>query len=132
MQPKPNRKPPFALRALAAFGVTLCLLFLLLLGAYALPGGPVRAQLVSSAAAVQEEGLYPAFFGCKLFQMDNYTDTLMLFEAATADETDPLTAMMTNTAYSVDNFETLADDLQTYLAARGWSLSPTHGTGTGI
>ena len=124
MQPKPNRKPPFALRALAAFGVTLCLLFLLLLGAYALPGGPVRAQLVSSAAAVQEEGLYPAFFGCKLFQMDNYTDTLMLFEAATADETDPLTAMMTNTAYSVDNFETLADDLQTYLAARETGADP--------
>ncbi|WP_300364831.1 hypothetical protein [uncultured Subdoligranulum sp.] len=124
MQPKPNRKPPFALRALAAFGVTLCLLFLLLLGAYALPGGPVRAQLVSSAAAVQAEGLYPAFFGCKLFQMDNYTDTLMLFEAATADETDPLTAMMTNTAYSVDNFETLADDLQIYLAARETGADP--------
>ena len=50
--------------------------------------------------------------------MDNYTDTVMLFEAASADETAPLTAMMTNTAYNVDNFETLADDLAAYLAAR--------------
>lgn len=50
--------------------------------------------------------------------MDNYTDTLMLMEAASADETDPLTAMMTNTAYNVDNFETLGEDLAAYLEAR--------------
>ena len=33
-----NQKPPFALRALAAFAVTLTALFVLLLAAYALPG----------------------------------------------------------------------------------------------
>lgn len=33
-----NQKPPFALRALAAFAVTLAALFVLLLAAYALPG----------------------------------------------------------------------------------------------
>lgn len=90
-------------------------LFLLLFAAYALPGEPVRANVYRSVPLLQREGLYPAFFGFKLFQMDNYTDTIMLFEAATADETPPLTAMMTNTAYNVDNFETLPDDLQTYL-----------------
>ena len=37
-----NQKPPFALRALAAFAVTLAALFVLLLAAYALPGEPVR------------------------------------------------------------------------------------------
>lgn len=113
-----NRKPPFALRALAAFGVTLVLLFVLLLGAYALPGEPVRAHLADSAETIIDEGLYPSYFGFKLFQMDNYTDTLMLIEAASADETDPLTAMMTNTAYNVDNFETLGEDLAAYLEAR--------------
>ena len=116
-QPQKTRLP-FALRALAVLGVTLALLFALLLGAYALPGAPVRAHLVPSAATIVDEGLYPAFFGFKLFQMDNYTDTLMLMEAATADETGPLTAMMTNTAYNVDNFETLGGDLAAYLAAR--------------
>ena len=116
-QPQKARLP-FALRALAVFGVTLALLFALLLGAYALPGAPVRAHLVPSAATIVDEGLYPAFFGFKLFQMDNYTDTLMLMEAATADETGPLAAMMTNTAYNVDNFETLGEDLAAYLAAR--------------
>ena len=52
--------------------------------------------------------------------MDNYTDTIMLTEAASADEAPPLTAMMTNTAYNVDNFETLADDLQWYIE-RDWA-----------
>ncbi len=52
--------------------------------------------------------------------MDNYTDTLMLFEAASADELPPLQAMMTNTAYNVDNFETLADDLAWYIE-KDWS-----------
>lgn len=113
-----TRKPPFALRALAAFAVTVGLLFLLLLGACALPGAPVRQNLADSARTIMQEGLYPSYFGFKLFQMDNYTDTLMLMEAASADETDPLTAMMTNTAYNVDNFETLGEDLATYLQAR--------------
>ena len=113
-----TRKPPFALRALAAFAATVGLLFLLLLGAYALPGAPVRQNLADSAQTIIQEGLYPSYFGFKLFQMDNYTDTLMLMEAASADETDPLTAMMTNTAYNVDNFETLGEDLAAYLQAR--------------
>ena len=105
-------------RAAAVFVLTLAVLFVLLLGAFALPGEPVRKNLARSVPLLQQEGLYPEFFGFKLFQMDNYTDTVMLFEAASADETDPLTAMMTATAYNVDNFETLQDDLAAYLDAR--------------
>lgn len=108
-------KRPFALRAALAWLVTLAVLFALLLGAYALPGAPVRARIARSIPLLEQEGLYPEFFGFKLFQMDNYTDTIMLFEAATADESDPLTAMMTNTTYNVDNFETMHLDLQQYL-----------------
>ena len=102
-----NQKPPFALRALASF-VTLAALFVLLLAAYALPGEPVRDHVYDSAVKITGEGLYPEYLNFKLFQMDNYTDTIMLTEAASADEAPPLTAMMTNTAYNVDNFETLA------------------------
>lgn len=108
----------FLARAAAVLLGGIAALFVLLLGAYALPGGPVRAHLVPSAALIEREGLYPEYFGFKLFQMDNYTDTLMLFEAASADETDPLTAMMTNTAYNVENFETLGADLREYLVRR--------------
>ena len=110
-----QQKPPFPLRALAAFAVTLAALFALLLAAYALPGDRVRDHVYESAQTIAGEGLYPEYFGFKLFQMDNYTDTIMLTEAAAADEAPPLRAMMTNTAYNVDNFETLADDLQWYI-----------------
>lgn len=120
--PIPNRPRhaalQFAGRAVLSAAIALVLLFLLLLGAYALPGEPVRANIERSVPLLQEEGLYPEFFGFKLFQMDNYTDTIMLFEAASADETYPLQAMMTSTAYNVDNFETLPDDLAAYLDAR--------------
>ena len=119
MQPKPTpRTPAFLGRCALAFLLSWAALFLLLLGACALPGEPVRRNLARSVPGLQQEGMYPEYFGFKLFQMDNYTDTIMLFEAASADETDPLTAAMTNTAYNIDNFSTLADDLGTYLEAR--------------
>ncbi len=131
--PIPNRPRlaalQFAGRAVLSAAIALVLLFLLLLGAYALPGEPVRANIEQSVPLLQEEGLYPEFFGFKLFQMDNYTDTIMLFEAASADETSPLQAMMTSTAYNVDNFETLPDDLAAYLDARAEGKT---GTDTGL
>lgn len=131
--PIPNRPRhaalQFAGRAVLSAAIALVLLFLLLLGAYALPGEPVRANIERSVPLLQEEGLYPEFFGFKLFQMDNYTDTIMLFEAASADETSPLQAMMTSTAYNVDNFETLPDDLAAYLDARA---EGKNGTDTGL
>ena len=108
----------FMLRAALVLVCTVAVLFALLLSACALPGAPVRAHLVPSAALIEREGLYPEYLGFKLFQMDNYTDTLMLFAAASADETDPLTAMMTNTVYDPDNFETLGADLREYLTRR--------------
>ncbi len=113
----------FAGSAVGVLLATVGVLFLLLLGAYALPGGAVRGNIVRSVPLLQQEGLYPEFFGFKLFQMDNYTDTVMLFEAASADETPPLTAMMTNTAYNVDNFTTLPQDLAVYLDARASGTS---------
>ena len=119
MQPRKVSAPAFLARAALAFFTSWAVLFLLLLGAYALPGAPVRQNIARSAPHAAARRAVPTeFFGFKLFQMDNYTDTVMLFEAASADETRPLTAMMTNTAYNVDNFETLADDLAAYLAAR--------------
>lgn len=110
--------PAFLGRAAAAFAVSFALLFVLLFAAYCVPGAPVRRNIARSVPLLQQEGLYPEYFGFKLFQMDNYTDTIMLFEAATADETDPLTAMMRATTYNVDNFETMQDDLAGYLDAR--------------
>lgn len=118
MQQKSLSAPAFLGRAAAAFAATFVLLFVLLFAAYCVPGAPVRRNIARSVPLLQQEGLYPEYFGFKLFQMDNYTDTIMLFEAAAADETDPLTAMMVSTTYNVDNFTSMQDDLASYLEAR--------------
>lgn len=113
-----------AVRMLAAFGGTLAVLLVLLLAACALPDGAVLRQVRQSARTIASEGLYPEYLGCKLLQMDNYTDTVMLFEAAAMGESDPLHGAMQATAYNVDNFETLADDLIAYCDARLDQQSP--------
>lgn len=118
VQQNSRSAPAFLGRAAAAFLAAFALLFVLLFAACCVPGAPVRRNIARSVPLLQEEGLYPEYFGFKLFQMDNYTDTIMLFEAAAMDETDPLTAMMRGTTYNVDNFESMQDDLQTYLQAR--------------
>lgn len=43
-------------------------------GRAALPAQPVLEHVYDSAQTIQQEGLYPEYFGFKLFQMDNYTD----------------------------------------------------------
>ena len=83
-----NQKPPFALRAGGVrrdAGGAFCAAA----GGYALPGEPVRDHVYDSAAKIAGEGLYPEYLNFKLFQMDNYTDTIMLTEAASADEAPP-------------------------------------------
>ena len=129
------------LQLLAAFAATVAVLFVLLLGACALPAQPVLEHVYDSAQTIQQEGLYPEYFGFKLFQMDNYTDTIMLFEAAAMGEQNPLTAMMTATAYNVDNFERWPVTLLSIASAPfrcppvpkrqcSWCRSPMRGTGT--
>ena len=115
-----TQKNPFrqALRLLAVFAAALAILFALLLAACALPGEPVLRNVYKSSFTIQQEGLYPEYCGFKLFQMDNYTDTVMLFEAAAMSEQTPLKAAMTATAYNVENFETLGKDLELYCASR--------------
>ena len=85
MQQKSLSGPAFLGRAAAAFAVTFALLFVLLLAACCVPGAPVRRNIARSVPLLQQEGLYPEYGGFKLFQMDNYTDTIMLFEAAAMD-----------------------------------------------
>lgn len=118
MAKRPFSPAKFLLKALAVLAATVAALFVLLLAACALPGDAVLRNVYASTFTIQQEGLYPEYGGFKLFQMDNYTDTIMLFEAAAMSEQPPLTAAMTATTYNVDNFETMADDLQAYCAGR--------------
>ena len=56
------------LQLLAAFAATVAVLFVLLLGACALPAQPVLEHVYDSAQTIQQEGLYPEYFGFKLFR----------------------------------------------------------------
>ena len=67
----PTARHTTSLQLLAAFAATVAVLFVLLLGACALPAQPVLEHVYDSAQTIQQEGLYPEYFGFKLFQMDN-------------------------------------------------------------
>lgn len=59
---------------------------LLLIGVYCLPVAPIENHVNSSAEVFEAEGSYPSLFSWCTSRLDNYTDALMLLEAA--DDTD--------------------------------------------
>lgn len=59
---------------------------LLLFAVYCLPVDTIGLHVRSSAATIQGEGTYPSLYSWCQSQLDNFTDSIMLLEAA--DETD--------------------------------------------
>lgn len=101
---------------------TCCVVVLLLAGCYlgmclcsVLPNEPIQRHVLESCEQLSKEGLYPKFFGFKLFQMDNYTDTIMLFESVSIDEKDPVRSVMSNKIYKSEEYFNLVGDLKNYL-----------------
>lgn len=80
-----------------------------------LPNRPIQKHVLDSCEQLSKEGLYPKVLGFKLFQMDNFTDTIMLFESVSVDEKAPISTVMSNTIYISDNFFSLISDLKNYL-----------------
>ena len=80
-----------------------------------LPNKPIQRHVLDSCEQLSDEGLYPKFFGFKLFQMDNYTDTIMLFESVSIDETAPVQSIMSNKMYKSEDYFSLVEDLSNYL-----------------
>lgn len=54
----------------------------MLIGAYSLLIAPIENHVNSSAAIFEEEGAYPSLFSWSTSQLDNFTDAVMLLEAA--------------------------------------------------
>lgn len=101
---------------------TCCVVVLLLAVCYlgmclcsVLPNEPIQRHVLESCEQLSKEGLYPKFFGFKLFQMDNYTDTIMLFESVSIDEKDPVRSVMSNKIYKSEEYFNLVGDLKNYL-----------------
>lgn len=67
---------------------------LLLTAVYLLPTAPMEANLADSAATFESEGTYPVLFSWCTSQLDNYTDAIILQNAAHNSGAGPLTQAM--------------------------------------
>jgi hypothetical protein len=79
---------------------------------HTIPKEYLAKNVKKSALTIQNEGLYPRFFNFKLYQLDNYTDALMLNLAVSVDSKKPLEAAMINNYYNSGNFWDLAKDTE--------------------
>lgn len=66
----------------------------LLLAVYSLPTDPIEEHVRSSAVTIQEEGTYPRLYSWCNSQLDNWTDSIMLLEAADATDASALEKAM--------------------------------------
>jgi hypothetical protein len=94
------------------YSVLIVLFVLLIVVSHSIPKEYLSDNVKNSAITIQEEGLYPKFFNFKLYQLDNYTDALMLNLAVSADSKKPLEAGMINKYYNSGNFWDLAKDTE--------------------
>lgn len=53
-----------------------------MMGVYLLPTGPAPANIAASSAKLSDEETYPQLANGRFSQLDNFTDALMLAEAA--------------------------------------------------
>ena len=65
-------------------------------GIHCIPRDFIRENVKESAYILQREGLYKKFFNFGLFQLDNYTDALMMSIAVATDDVRPLYSSMAN------------------------------------
>lgn len=85
---------------------------ILLWAIYCLPINPIEHHVRSSAVTIQEEGVNPQLYSWCHSQLDNWTDSIMLLEAADATEASALEKAMLAYRGSIDNSkpaETLVD-----------------------
>lgn len=81
----------------------LILVISLLTLSHLIPTKKISENVNESIHTLKEEGVYPKIFNFKLFQLDNYTDALMLNIAVSVNNTDPLEASMFNYWYTSGN-----------------------------
>jgi hypothetical protein len=80
----------------------------LIIVSHLIPSSAIANNAVQSAKILQEEGLYPKFVNFKLYQMDNFTDAMMINLSASVDHSKPVESAMMNYYYTSDDFMDLA------------------------
>ncbi|MDM8246220.1 hypothetical protein QUW40_06350 [Collinsella tanakaei] len=79
--------PKAALAMFCTFAAVLAVCMSLLVAAFSLPAGPVRASAERSVSMLEQEGVYPRVFDIENFRLDNWTDATMFGVAAVDDGT---------------------------------------------
>ena len=78
---------------------------LLLTAVYLLPNAPMEENLAASAATFQSEGTYPVLFSWCTSQLDNYTDAIILQNAAHDSGESALTQAMAVQRHGIEGLD---------------------------
>lgn len=90
--------------------VTMVAVFtLLLIAAYAIPSRLIRNNVERSEKILDAEGEYPYYYK-QYFQLDNFTDGLMLNIAISADEGDMVRSAMESPYYAETKSDTIGTE----------------------
>lgn len=116
---------------LAAYFTLLLLFTCIIISVHFIPRSSISENVIKSVETIQEEGLYKKILNFKLFQLDNYTDAIMLNESVSGDSNKPVESAMMNywnksvnfldLAYDTENFaKGKHEDLKTEMYGRYW------------
>ena len=84
------------LRLSGVYAVLLVLFTTAIIAVHLIPTSAVRANVASSAATIEDEGVFFRVLGCPLWQIDNMTDCMMFNMNVYADSDHPVDAAMLN------------------------------------
>jgi hypothetical protein len=70
-----------------------------------IPSNKISKNVIESTEVLKKEGLYPNLLNFKLYQLDNFTDALMLNIAVSVDSDNPVNSAMMNYWYNLNSSE---------------------------
>lgn len=114
-----------SIKLIINYFILIILFVLLLILSHSIPEKYLTSNVNKSAKTLQKEGLYPRILNFKLFQLDNYTDALMLNLAISVDSKNPVEASMINNYYHSNNFFDLAYDIEKVASSNFENLNKT-------
>lgn len=79
--------------------ILLCTFLITIISVHLIPSDSLRDNVLESTAVLENEGIYPKFLNFKLFQLDNFTDAMMLNVSAAVNSEEPIKSSMLNYYY---------------------------------
>ena len=105
----------FFYRIIILYFALLIIFTSLIIVSQMIPASKISNHVIQSSKVLQDEGLYPKIFNFKLYQLDNFTDVLMLNLSLSVDSSNPVDAAMMNyyhwEAVDIMNFAQQTEEL---------------------